>query len=258
MERDSIRARLRAGIPVYGLVNRITDPSVCEVVAQLGFDFVMVDMEHAPSTWPDVQARVIAGQHAGMSVMVRTASSRSHEIGLALDLGADGVHVPHITSTDQAHAACRAAFFRPVGTRGFALSHRGARYGAGSPERLVAEQNAAVLAVLHIEDVVAVDRVADIAAIGYPTLLFVAPFDLTSDLGVPGDLGSHLLWEAYDRVAAVAGERAVPCGTYMTDLARLPHLLDLGYRYFLLGSDLGALRHGAARLQEAVVRWPPA
>ena len=236
--------------PLYGIVNRISDPSVVEVTGRARFDCVMIDCEHAPYTWPDVQARVVAAQSVGMRAFVRVPSAAAHDIGLALDLGADGVHVPHVRSLADAEAACDAAFYAPKGRRGFALSHRGAGYGGQTPAQLISGQNEALL-IAHIEDVAAVEAIDQIAACERVGMLFVAPFDLSYGLGVPGDLQADLLWQALRRVSEAAARAGRSCGTFLTDYSRLPELAGLGYSYFLLGGDLGVLRAGLDGVRRA-------
>jgi 4-hydroxy-2-oxoheptanedioate aldolase len=237
--------------PLYGVVNRISDPSIVEVIGRAGFDFVMIDCEHAPYSWPDVQARVVAAQSVGMRANVRVPSATAHEIGLALDLGADGVHVPHVRTLEDADAACDAAYYAPKGMRGFALSHRGAQYGTLAPAALIATQNEA-LVVAHIEDVTAVESIDQIASCDRVSVLFVAPFDLSYGLGVPGDLRAEALWQALDQVATAASKQGRACGTFVTDYDRLPRLQAMGYRYFLLGGDLGILASGLRTVRRSV------
>lgn len=251
----TVREHLSAGGRMFGVVNRISEPSVCEVLGQAGLDFIMIDGEHAPFSWHDVQARVVAAQSAGLRAFVRPLSAQPWDIGLALDLGADGVHVPHVTSGEQAETVCDAGYYTPMGARGFALSHRGASYGGLAPAEAIEASNSKVTLVLHIEDPVAVERIDEIAACERAGLLFVAPFDLSHGLGVPGDLAAEPLWKALHRVAECARDHGRPCGTYVTDHSRIEELAEMGYQYFLVGADLALLRKGAVDVEATVGRF---
>lgn len=166
--------------------------NVVELAGAHGLDTVIIDREHTSSGLREVHDQVVAAQLAGMTALVRPSHIDPHEVGRILDLGADGVVFPMVSSADDARTAFRAVRYPPAGSRGWAGTHaRHARWnasltsadGAGvwSPE-FVAAADASVASVFMIESPSGVEQLEEILTVGRPDAVIFGWGDLLVQL----------------------------------------------------------------------------
>jgi len=136
----------------------------------------------------------------GIPVLVRVSAPASPEILRALDAGAEGIIVPHVAGRADAERAVYAARYPPEGRRSLALSTRSGGYGGRSVAEHVAAARLRTVVVVQIEDGIAVERAAEIAACGGLDAVFIGPTDLSASLGVAGQLEHAAVIEAVARV----------------------------------------------------------
>ena len=221
--------------------------------ARAGFSCVCLDAEHGPLDRRDVDELTLAFRAHGVPILVRPPSGQGDHILAALDSGADGVMVPHITSGAGARAAVAAATYTSEevnGLRGFSGSTRAAGYGRGMAEH-IARSNAARIVIGQVEDREALDDIDAIVATPGLDCVFIGRSDLTVSLGL-ADRNAPEVLDAVEMVARLACEAGKVVGTFTADLAELPRWRALGVNFFLFGSEVGWLRAGAAAFGEAV------
>ena len=107
-----------------------SDPAYVEAAGYAGYDFVLLDMEHGPGTFENLQNLIRAANVAGVCPVVRVPRGMDIWVDRALDVGAGAVMIPQIDTAEQARAAISAAKFSPVGTRGTCRFVRSAGFGA--------------------------------------------------------------------------------------------------------------------------------
>jgi 2-keto-3-deoxy-L-rhamnonate aldolase RhmA len=159
------------------------DPEVVELIGVAGYDAVLIDMEHSAFSFETVADMICRADLAGISSLVRVPSNDPKAILRLLDVGADGIFVPHIRGVEDAREAVRAVRYPPLGSRGAVSTARAARFGTVRwPEHVAASNREIVLAVM-VEDADVVDHVEAIAALDGLDLVFVGPFDLAMSMG---------------------------------------------------------------------------
>jgi len=208
MKPNLMKKKLLAGQPAMGLSVMIPSPQVVEMAGTLGFDWVLIDMEHGTIGLETVELMAMAAEAAGIAAIVRPPTNASHHIARAMDRGAIGVQVPHVLDAADAARAVAAVKFHPVGTRGLAAGTRPAGYDlkAGLAEYVTAA-NAETLVCVQVEDGEAVARTAEIAAVPGVDVVFVGPSDLSQSMGFPGDPGAEPVARAIDAVFAAAKKK---------------------------------------------------
>lgn len=179
---NPLKEKLAAGETCLGCFISVYAPSLAEMAGYAGFDFVVIDNEHGPFDWGEVEHMIRACEVAGVVPIVRVAECSPVYILKALDRGARGVHIPQINSAAEARRAVAACRFPPLGNRGAAYSVRSARHGALSGSRYIDQANDDVLIVAHVESARAVDSIADIMKTGID-VAFLGPTDLSVSLG---------------------------------------------------------------------------
>jgi 2-keto-3-deoxy-L-rhamnonate aldolase RhmA len=180
-------------------------------------------------------------------VLVRPPSAAAEHILSALDCGADGVLVPHVRSASEAKAVAKAAHYGPGG-RGYAGSSRAADYGSvpmGHHKQASAERT---VVIAQIEDVEAVSCIDEIVSVEGIDAFFIGRIDLTVALGCKTPDDPPVI-AAVERVVAACREAGRPCGMFLSRVEEVPHWRSLGVGLFLLGSDHGFLKEGAAALR---------
>lgn len=180
-----LRARLRSGGPLAATFVMIPRVEIVEMAAGAGFDAVVCDLEHGPMATEDLSVLHAAAQAAGAYSLARIASERPVEISRALDMGVDGVIVPHVGSRQAAEQVAAAGRFPPAGERSLNPYVRGVGYGLAGTDQTGAANDRAALIVM-IEGAGALGAVDEISGVPEIDALFIGPIDLAGSLGFPG------------------------------------------------------------------------
>ena len=244
----SFRARLKAGESLLGSIVTLPLAGVAEIVADAGFDWLWIDMEHGPLDLLTVEAMLRArGRAAGI---VRAPANDPVWIKRILDTGADGVILPHVNSATEARAAVEAAYYPPRGKRSFGVS-RAHGYGPRMNDYLHSsgDETTVIVQVEHARAVAAIDEIlstdgVDAAVIG--------PFDLSGSLGHIGEITHPEVIAAIETVARAGRAQGVPVGIFAgnADLAR--DYLARGFSPVAVGVDSMLLAAAAGALRQSL------
>lgn len=225
----------------------IGHPSVSEVSAELGFDFVLVDTEHTTMSLETVESHVRAVDAADgqTDAVIRVPSDDIVRVKRVLDTGAAGVMVPMVESADEAERIVEAVRYPPDGIRGIA-GGRASRYGLNM-EEYVAAANDSVVTIAQIETREGLQNVGEIAAVDGIDALFVGPADLSGALDVFGEWDSNRLSDAMNRVVRTAHEANVPVGTLTVDSSTIAPRVEQGFDFLIVGKDLSSFASAARK-----------
>jgi 2-keto-3-deoxy-L-rhamnonate aldolase RhmA len=239
----SFRSRLLAGEFLAGSWLNLGSPLTAEMAGLSGFDWVMLDHEHGPGTDETIVSQLQAVAATPAVCFVRIAANEPPRFKRALDLGAQGIMVPYVSTPAEAEAAVAAMRYPPRGIRGVAKLTRATTFGAGFDEYF-AHAHEWLVTMTQIETGQAVENAAAIAAIDGVDVLFIGPMDLTTSLGIPGDYENPRTIEAFRDVAGCARAAGKAAGILLQNPAHVPMCRDLGYTFIALGSDGGAASAG--------------
>lgn len=190
MRPNRLKNLIRSGKPAFGVSVMFPSADIVEMVAELGFDFVMLDAEHGSITPDNVIPLILAAENRGITPIVRPDRNEASVIGRYLDRGAVGVQVPHVNTRDEAVAAVKAAKYWPEGDRGLA-GGRMADFGFGSSTaEYVKRANEETLVCIQFEDIAAMPHVDSILGVDGVDVFFIGPTDLAQTMGHPGE-NSH-------------------------------------------------------------------
>lgn len=248
---ERLKHRFRNGEQVRGGWVSIPHGEVAELTARHDYDFVCVDMEHAPTDVGDLSDLVRGVDAApGETVpLVRVPGNDEVVIKRALDTGVGGLMVPRIDTAADAEAVVAASTYPPEGIRGTAGT-RASGFGADLPEYL-GDADDALTRIVQIETLSAVENAADIAAVAGIDALFVGPADLSVALDVPLDYEAEAFESAVAEVVDAAESAGVPVGVFATDPGRFGTWAELGFDFGIMGYDAGFVRAGNERLLAA-------
>jgi 4-hydroxy-2-oxoheptanedioate aldolase len=179
---QSLKARVRSGDRLLGVLLRAPAEELVEMAAISGFDFLLLDCEHGPADMVEVRRHVVLAALHGVPTLVRVGSDEHQLVLRALDGGAAGVVGPHVDTPASAQALVESAHYPPLGKRGFATYSRAGRYGSVNPEthRTVALADTFVVAM--IESPTGVRSAVDIAAVTGIDAVMIGVADLRAAL----------------------------------------------------------------------------
>lgn len=251
MSIADFRATVASNRPLAGTFMKTPSVDILEVLILSGLDFVCIDAEHAPFDRQSLNACLALARAADFPVLIRVASGAAENIGAALDLGAVGIVVPHVTSAEGAARVARAARFGHGG-RGYAGSTRWAGYATRKMPELLARSDAETIVIAQIEDPEGVEACEAIAATPGIDALFLGPADLTVAYGKT-DQDCDEVHAAMARVGAAAKTHDTAYMTFVADAARAKALRKYGFGAVFIGSEHAWIMAGA-RAQIAGIR----
>jgi len=159
-------------------------PSMVEIIGHAGFDAIFIDMEHCPFDFHEVHMMILTAERVGITPIVRTPGFDPAFILRLLDMGAQGIYIPHIDDAAAARKAVEAVYYPPLGDRGMMGTSRVAEYGRIPLTDHMEQSNREILLALMIEDLKALDEIEEIVAINGVDLIVVGPTDMSRALGV--------------------------------------------------------------------------
>jgi 2-dehydro-3-deoxyglucarate aldolase/4-hydroxy-2-oxoheptanedioate aldolase len=235
---------LRAGRRPLGTWLMAAAPATAEALGHVGFDFLVLDMEHVPVGLPELAHLLRAVGCTPAAPVVRLAWNDPVEIKRAMDAGARTLMLPFVQTAEEAAAAARAMRYPPEGSRGVAAVHRASRYGR-EPDYL-ARANAAACTIVQLETPEAIDRLPAIAAQPGVDALFVGPGDLAAALGRIGDIAHRDVQALIEKAARDARAAGKPVGIVGPNPAMVARFRDWGYQFAAIASDLAMMTGRAA------------
>lgn len=214
--------------------------AVAELASEIGFDWLLFDLEHGCEAEAALPAQLRALRGSATNGIVRVGAPHPDLIGRVLDWGARGIMVPHVENAAEAMHCVKAAHYPPKGRRGYSRTVRACRYGLEAPDT-----SSSPLLLAQIETAAAVDQADAIAAVAGIDVLFVGPADLGYDLQIQNS--SRSFDECLQTVAEAAASHGKAAGILVRGDADLSKLQQLGFTWIALNSDLSLLREGFQR-----------
>ena len=241
----TFRDRFRRGETLVGSFIKTPTSHGIEILGGLGFDFVVIDEEHAPFDRAATDIGLLAARAAGTAGIVRVPSAAPAAILSVLDCGALGILVPHVASADKAREIVAASRYRG-GARGFSASPRAGGYGTLKMWDHVAAGDAATTVIAMIEDPAALDVIDEIVAVEGLDGVFIGRGDLTVALGAP-TRDAPVVKDAVMRIIAAAKKAGKPVCMMVDGVAEAAGFAGEGASAFIVSSDQGFLKKAAAQ-----------
>lgn len=221
----------------------LNHPSIAEIMADAGFDWLCIDLEHSVTDYFETQQLIIAIQSKGIKAFVRVGENNPRIIKRVLDAGADGIIVPSVNSKADAVKAVNAVKYPPEGTRGVGLA-RAQKYGFGFEEyRDVQCHNVKLIA--QIEHINAIDELDDIISTEGIDGTFIGPYDLSGSLGKPGSYDDPDVKAALERYEEIAKRYDKWIGFHVVppDHRLIAEKISQGYNFIAFSFDAHFLGH---------------
>jgi 2-keto-3-deoxy-L-rhamnonate aldolase RhmA len=243
---STLKERLQKGELVLGtFISEVRNPNIAHLLALAGFDFFIIDNEHGSYSDETIANMIAGARGARITVLVRVPEiSRAHVLK-PLDAGAAGILVPMVDTPEQAADVVRLAKYPPQGARGAALRRPHSRYGRVDAATYLAEANRDTFVGVQAETRRAIDNAEAIAAVEGVDCVFAGPFDLSIDLGIPGQTDNPEEVAAIETMVTACLRRGKAAGTLMFDPGTLGAWIDKGIRFAAYSSDVNMLADAA-------------
>ncbi len=232
-----------AGDKLVGTFLKTPTSHATEIVASLGFDFVVIDQEHAPFDRTTTDIALMAARGSNIPALVRVSGPDS--ILSVLDCGATGLLIPHVASVAYAREVAGMCRYRG-GRRGYATSTRAGGYTAVPMWQHIRASDETVTVIAQIEDPEALDQIDAIAAVEGIDSLFIGRGDLTAAFGDETP-NPPAVRTAVEKIAAAACKVNKPVSVYVGGKPEAEWLRGQGATTFIFNSDQGFLRQAASK-----------
>ena len=235
----SLQSRIASQDFLLGSFVFSTDPSIPEVYACAGFDFVIIDTEHGLNDVQSTVAHLRSARAAGIDAVVRIGPTHLGDIPRLLDAGCEGIMIPHFgLPSAGASEALRSTRYFPAGTRPTCTGVAAAGYGIADFAAYTARANQDILTIGLVEDRECVEDIDTILERGEVRWIMPGPGDLATSLGVPGQLLHPTVEAAVNRVFSATQARGTPVGMYINHPREIAAWRARGARFFVLSIDL--------------------
>ncbi len=248
MLANAVKARLKQNQAAVGtLLDQFWSPVTVRLLANAGFDFLFLDTEHASPDNAELINVIQACRMSGITPIVRPIDKEYPLIARVLDMGAQGIIMPRVESPEQAAQIVRFAKFPPDGVRGFG-TFMPLDYESVGLDEAIPFLNEQTLIVVQIETAAAVERVDDILAVEGIDVAFVGPFDLSTSLGVPGQVMHPQVIAAVEKVIGAAQAQDIAVGVFYQTPEDLAFWHARGARFLTCQTVSGMFRRRAAEV----------
>ena len=235
--KSTLKEKLSSNQLSIGSWLTIPHQSIVEILGSAGFEWLAIDMEHAPINIETIVNLIGHIQGNGMQALVRVSKNEEVVIKRVLDAGADGVIIPMIKNKQEAIEAVSYVKYPPIGKRGVGLN-RAQKYGTAfkTYQDWVRDNSIIIAQIEHIE---AVNNLEDILSVSQIDGLIVGPYDLSASMGYPGDYNRDDVKEALTRIEMVAKNAKKPLGFHVIESSYTKTLdkINKGYTFVAFSID---------------------
>src|SRR5258706_7955154 len=239
LSANPFKQAVREGRTQIGIWCSICSNIVAEVISGSGFDWILIDTEHAPNELPIVLSQLQALAGSSAAPVVRPAWNDMVLMKRLLDVGVQNFLVPYVQTADEARAAVAATRYPPQGIRGVAVTHRANRYGR--VKDYFRRANEEICLILQIETRLALQNLEAIAAVEGVDALFIGPSDLAAAFGHLGDYNHAEVRSAIEDAFKRIRKAGKAPGILSPIEADARHCLSHGCVVMAVGRDVGIL-----------------
>lgn len=248
-KRRDLKARLRNRHKVFSAWTSLAHPSITEIFAGSGIDFVGIDIEHSTISQEQSQRIIAACQGSETLCLPRIASHNMEMIKRLLDSGADGIIAPMVSTAEEVERLISWCKYPPLGKRSFGIA-RAQGYGFDFNQYTESWNQSSSL-IIQIESVRGVENIQKLMSYDGVDGAMIGPYDLSGSIGIPGQLDHPSVGEACKEVIAACAKSGKACGTQIIepDVKNIEEAFAAGYTFVVLASDIFILWKWAERIK---------
>jgi 4-hydroxy-2-oxoheptanedioate aldolase len=246
LPENPFKRALKAGRAQIGLWSSLSSNYSVEVIAGAGFDWILLDCEHSPNDLESVLTQLQAAAPYPSHPIVRVPWNDMVTIKRMLDVGAQSLLVPYVSTAEEARAAVSFTRYPPAGVRGVAGTTRATRFGRVKDYAKRAHEEICLL--VQVETQAALDNIEAICAVDGVDGVFIGPADLHASLGYTGEIANPKVKPHIDEAIRRIRKQGKAPGILTPNEADAKHWLGCGALFVAVGADVGILARGAEAL----------
>jgi 4-hydroxy-2-oxoheptanedioate aldolase len=243
---NAFKRALKAGKAQIGLWSSLSSNYSVEVIAGAGFDWILLDTEHSPADLENLLTQLQAAAPYPAHPVVRVPWNDMVTMKRVLDIGAQSLLVPYVSTAEEASKAVSYTRYPPAGVRGVAGTTRATRFGRIKDYAGRAHEEICVL--VQVETQAALDNIDAICGIDGIDGVFIGPADLHASMGYPGEIANPKVKPLIDDAIRRIRKRGCAPGILTPSEADARHWLECGALFVAVGADVGILARGAEAL----------
>jgi 4-hydroxy-2-oxoheptanedioate aldolase len=246
LPQNTFKRALQAGKPQIGLWSSLSSNYSVEVIAGAGFDWILLDCEHSPNDLESLLTQLQAAAPYPTTSIVRVPWNDMVTIKRVLDIGAQALLVPYVSTAEEALAAVAYTRYPPKGVRGVAGTTRATRFGRVKDYAKRAHEEICLL--VQVETQAALDNIEAICAVEGVDGVFIGPADLHASMGYVGEVANPKVKPLIDDAIRRIRKAGKAPGILTPNEADAKHWLECGALFVAVGADVGILARGAEAL----------
>jgi 4-hydroxy-2-oxoheptanedioate aldolase len=246
LPQNSFKRALKAGKAQIGLWSSLSSNYSVEVIAGAGFDWLLLDSEHSPNDLESLLTQLQAAAPYPTTSIVRVPWNDMVTIKRVLDIGAQALLVPYVSTAEEALAAVSYTRYPPKGVRGVAGTTRATRFGRVKDYARRAHDEICLL--VQVETQSALDNIEAICAVEGVDGVFIGPADLHASMGYVGEVANPKVKPLIDDAIRRIRKAGKAPGILTPNEADAKHWLECGALFVAVGADVGILARGAEAL----------
>jgi 4-hydroxy-2-oxoheptanedioate aldolase len=246
LPRNAFKRALKDGKAQIGLWSSLSSNYSVEVIAGAGFDWILLDLEHSPNDLESLLAQLQAAAPYPTHPVVRVPWNDMVAMKRILDVGAQALLIPYVSTADEARAAVAHTRYPPKGVRGVAGTTRATRFGRIKDYAKRAHEEICVL--VQVETQAAVDNIESICAVDGVDGVFIGPADLHASMGYTGEIANPKVKPLIDDAVRRIRKAGQAPGILTPSEEDARRWLDCGALFVAVGADVGILARGAEAL----------
>jgi 4-hydroxy-2-oxoheptanedioate aldolase len=246
LPRNGFKRALKDGKAQIGLWSSLSSNYSVEVIAGAGFDWILLDMEHSPNDLESLLAQLQAAAPYPAHAVVRVPWNDMVAMKRILDVGAQSLLVPYVSSAEEARAAVAHTRYPPKGVRGVAGTTRATRFGRIKDYARRADEEICLL--VQVETQGALDNIEAICAVDGVDGVFIGPADLHASMGYVGEIANPKVKPIIDDAVRRIRKAGKAPGILTPSEEDARRWLDCGALFVAVGADVGILARGAEAL----------
>jgi 4-hydroxy-2-oxoheptanedioate aldolase len=246
LPQNRFKRALKAGTPQIGLWSSLSSNYSVEVIAGAGFDWILLDTEHSPADLENLLTQLQAAAPYPAHPVVRVPWNDMVTMKRVLDIGAQSLLVPYVSTAAEAKSAVSYTRYPPAGVRGVAGTTRATRFGRVKDYAKRAHEEICVL--VQVETEAALDSIEAICGIDGVDGVFIGPADLHASMGHTGEIANPKVKPLIDQAIRRIRKCGRAPGILTPSEADARHWLECGALFVAVGADVGILARGAEAL----------
>ncbi len=239
LKPNKVKQTLKSGGVCFGTMLRILhSPHAIPLCASAGWDFVILDTEHADYNSETLAAMCLTAKYEPLALLTRVPDKLYHQLAKPLDLGVEGLVIPRVESREEVRQIIDSTKYSPMGQRGASISAPLTLFRQHDVLEYLQWANRETLIVIQIESENAVEKVEELVSVDGVDAVLIGPFDLSQSMGIPGQTSHPRMVEALKRVIEGCNRHNVAPGIHLSAMDAATEWVKAGMRFLTFSYDI--------------------